>query len=47
MPGLASLSPAGALSGVPDSSLPARLLVTRCLLTDLSYTLSGSLLSLQ
>lgn len=43
MPGLASLNPAGALSVVPDSSLPSSLLQTRCLLTDLTPDLGVSL----
>lgn len=43
MPGLASLNPAGALSVVPDSSLPTSLLKTRCLLTDLTPYLGVSL----
>lgn len=43
MPGLASLNPAGALSAVPDSSLPTGLLKTRSLFTDLTPYLGVSL----
>lgn len=43
MLGLASLNPAGALSVVPDSSLPTSLLETRSLVTDLTPYLGVSL----